>query len=56
MELVEGRPLSHALEGRPLPIGQILELGSQIADARYVYFGWREPRGDIWVADLFPSR
>jgi TolB-like protein/Flp pilus assembly protein TadD len=33
MELVEGRPLSDAVAGGALPAGQLLHLGSQIADA-----------------------
>ncbi|HLJ28913.1 MAG TPA: protein kinase [Candidatus Angelobacter sp.] len=33
MELLEGRPLDQRIAGRPLPLGQLLELGIQMADA-----------------------
>ena len=33
MELLEGETLERRIAGRPLPIGEVLELGSQIADA-----------------------
>jgi serine/threonine protein kinase len=33
MELVEGEPLSSLLSGKPMEIGQVLDLGIQLADA-----------------------
>ena len=33
MELLEGKTLKHAISGKPLAMGQILEMGIQIADA-----------------------
>jgi serine/threonine protein kinase len=33
MELMEGQTLKHRLTGKPLPIGQMLELGAEVADA-----------------------
>src|SRR5712671_4860671 len=33
MELLEGQTLKHRIEGRPLRLDQLLELGTQIADA-----------------------
>ncbi len=33
MELLDGQTLKHKISGRPLPLAEILELGTQIADA-----------------------
>src|SRR6478672_1209002 len=33
MELMEGKTLKHTINGKPIEIDQVLELGSQLADA-----------------------
>ena len=33
MERLEGQTLKHRIDGKPMPIDQVLELGAQIADA-----------------------
>src|SRR5262249_55803353 len=46
----EERPVT-ALSGKRGQIG-----GPGLAtDGKYVYFSWREPLGDIWVADIIPG-
>jgi Tol biopolymer transport system component len=53
MELLEGRPLDQAIAGRALPLGQVLELGIQLADALDVAHSKRILHRDIKPANIF---
>jgi Tol biopolymer transport system component len=53
MELLEGRPLDQAIGGRALPLGQVLELGIQLADALDVAHSKRILHRDIKPANIF---
>jgi len=53
MELLEGKPLDQAILGRPLPSGQVLELGTQLADALDVAHSKRILHRDIKPANIF---
>ncbi len=53
MELLEGKPLDQAIAGRALPIGQVLELGIQLADALDVAHSKRILHRDIKPANIF---
>ena len=53
MELLEGKPLNQAIAGRALPVGQVLELGIQLADAFDVAHGKRILHRDIKPANIF---
>jgi eukaryotic-like serine/threonine-protein kinase len=53
MELLEGKPLDQAIAGRALPLGQVLELGIQLADALDVAHSKRILHRDIKPANIF---
>jgi eukaryotic-like serine/threonine-protein kinase len=53
MELLEGKPLDQAIAGRALPLGQVLELGIQLADALDVAHTKRILHRDIKPANIF---
>ena len=40
MEMMKGNTLTHAINGKPMEIDRVLELGSQIADALNAAHGW----------------
>jgi serine/threonine protein kinase len=53
MELLEGKPLDQKMGGKVLPLGQILELATQIADALDAAHAKRILHRDIKPANLF---
>lgn len=56
MELLEGNTLKHVIEGKPLPIDQVIELGLQIADALDAAHGKGIVHRDIKPANIFLTR
>jgi serine/threonine-protein kinase len=53
MELLDGQTLRRRLDGRPLPIDQVLELGAQMADALDAAHGAGLIHRDIKSANVF---
>ena len=53
MELLEGQTLDRLIGGRPLPIGTVLDLGIQIADALSAAHAHRVLHRDIKPANIF---
>ena len=56
MELLEGKPLSERIAGRALPLGQLLELGIQMADALDTAHGKHVLHRDIKPANIFVTQ
>jgi serine/threonine protein kinase len=56
MELLEGETLKHRIEGRPLEISEVLEIGLQIAEALEAAHARRIIHRDIKPANIFVTR
>jgi eukaryotic-like serine/threonine-protein kinase len=53
MERMQGKTLKHRIEGKPLPLEQVLDLGAQIADALEVAHGVGIVHRDLKPANVF---
>jgi serine/threonine protein kinase len=56
MEMLEGETLKHHIKGRPLPIDEVIELGTQIADALSAAHAKGIVHRDIKPANVFVTR
>ena len=56
MELLDGETLKHRIGGRPMPLDEILDLGTQIADALEVAHTTGIIHRDVKPANIFVTR